>query len=149
MLRKLALAFAIGAFAAFGTGVLAQTGLGITGTESQWRNSIFQVGILRITRGETLTAYSGGGQTNATQLVYGLNQVTTVAADNDSAKLPICQGGKVVVVINAGANSLNLFGQTGETINALSANAAYAVASTKIATAFCGADGKWYASVGS
>lgn len=131
----------LGALAALGQA----PGLGITGLEGGWRNSIFQVGILRVTREEGITAFAGGGQTSAYQLTYGLNQVTTVATGNDSVKLPICVGGKVVIVVNAdSADSLNVFGQTGETINALSPNAAFAVAANKVAIFICGLDGKWY-----
>lgn len=120
-------------------------GLGITGLMDEYRNSIFQVGILRMSRETAIVAHAGGGQTAAYQLTYSLNRVATVASANDSVKLPICQGGKVVIVINAAAsNSMNVYGQTGETINALSANSAFAVAANKFVIFACGIDGAWY-----
>lgn len=134
------LALSLGLGIALGQGLTA-----ITGTETGWRNSIFQVGILGITRESGITAFAGGGQTSAYQLTYGLNRVTVVASANDSVKLPVCLGSKVVIVANNdAADSLNVFGQTGETINALSANTAFAVAANKVAIFVCAADGAWY-----
>lgn len=125
--------------------VYTASALNITGTETTYRNSIFQVGILRISREESITAFSGGGQTSAYQLTAGLSRVTTVAAGNDSVKLPVCGGGKTIVVINAAAsNSMNVYGQTGDTINALSANTAFAVAANKMVIFSCAIDGAWY-----
>jgi hypothetical protein len=127
------------------TGAIAQ--VSISGTNNEFERSIFQVGILRISRESAttgITATAGGGQTNAYQLTFGLNRVTTVATAADSVKLPICQGGKIVIVINAAAaNSMNVYGQTGEVINALSANAAYAIAANKMVIFACGTDGFW------
>lgn len=133
---------ALGALAVCATLASALT---ITGTSTEYRNSIFQVGILRISRDETITAFAGGGQASAYQLTAGLNRVTTVASANDSVKLPVCLGGKEITVINAAAaNSMNVYGQTGETINALSANTAFAVAANKMVVFSCAADGAWY-----
>jgi hypothetical protein len=80
-----------------------------------------------------ITAFSTGGQPSATQLAAAINRVTTVAAGNDSVKLPVSQGnvGLTVMVINAGANSLNVFPSAGDQIDALGVNAAKAVASGK------------------
>lgn len=146
MLKRLlsgSLAFGIllGAGGMFAVG----QGLGITGTNTENRNSIFQAGMLRVTRDEAITATVGGAQAGAYQIIYGMNRVTTVASSGDSVKLPICAGGKVVFIVNAAAsNALNLYGQTGETINALSANTAFSLAANKAAIATCGTDGAWY-----
>lgn len=122
--------------------------LTISGTNTEWRNSIFQVGILRISRDETITAFAGGGQTSAYQLTAGLNRVATVGSANDSVKLPACLGGKVVIVINAAAsNSMNVYGQTGETINAIAADSPFALAANKMAVFACAIDGKWYSAL--
>lgn len=145
MFRKILIAGAlIGAALA---GALAQGTLqgGISGTDSKASRQIFQMGIPRVTREETITATAGGGQTSAYQLTFGLNRVTTVGTAGDSVKLPNCSGGLLVVVINAAAsNSLNVFGQTGDTINALSANTAYAIAANKMVIFACANNGNWY-----
>ncbi len=135
--------------------MVGQSGPGINGVNSQSQYNILQGGILAVTRDDGITAFAGGGQTSARQLVYGLNRVSTVATAGDSVKLPACSsigaqasGGKLVIVINAdSADSMDVFGQTGETINALSANSALAVAANKTVIFVCASDGKWYSLV--
>jgi len=78
-----------------------------------------------------LVALAGGGQTGATALTGQVNIIATVATAADSVLLPaIPQDGSSVAVWvkNNGANSANVFPQSGNTINALSANTALAVA---------------------
>lgn len=121
----------------------------ITGANNENRQSIFEVGYLRILRNQTLTALAGGAQAG-TQLTTGLNRITTVATGGDSAQLPVLSGGIMVVVINAAAaNSMNVFPPTGGIINAGAANAAFAVAAGKTAIFFQAIDTSgatiWYA----
>lgn len=126
---------------------LAQTTLPpmITGTEFQFRQSIFDVGFLRISRNTALTALAGGAQAG-TQLNLGMNRFTVVVTAGDSAQLPVLTGGIMVVVVNADStDSMNVFPPTGQTINALSANSAFAVAAGKTAIFFQALDGAWYA----
>jgi hypothetical protein len=92
-----------------------------------------------------LTAFAGGGQGSATLLPAMTNRVTTVASANDSVKLPPSAVGMQITVINAAAtNSMNLFPATGESINALGANAAFAVAAGKSVEAYCANLGQWH-----
>lgn len=91
-----------------------------------------------------LTAAAGGGQSGALQLSAYANRVTTVATAADSVRLPAALPGAQVVVINAAAaNSMNVFPQTGDAINALAANTALAVAANKTLLAFCAVAGIW------
>lgn len=91
-----------------------------------------------------ITARAGGGQANATALTKTVNRVTTVATAADSVKLPTAVPGMMVVVVNAaGANSMNVFPQTGGIINALAANAAFAVAANKTVVFYCALAGTW------
>jgi hypothetical protein len=96
-----------------------------------------------------LTALAGGGQTGATALGYGLNQVGTVASGSDSVQLPACSVGAVVYVTNDGANSMQVFGAVGrtDTINGTAgatgvaqANGAHAIYVCAVPAA---ASGKW------
>lgn len=94
-----------------------------------------------------LVALAGGAQAGATQLREGVNRVVTVATAADSAVLPITQGeaGLMVVVENAAAaNSMNVFPAPGEKINALAANAAFAVAANKCCLFICTGYGQWH-----
>lgn len=90
-----------------------------------------------------ITAYAGGGQANATVLAAAFNRVTTVATAADSVKLPVARAGMTIVVKNAGASSMNVFPATGGTINALSANTAFAVASGAAAMFVSTLAGAW------
>lgn len=74
-----------------------------------------------------LTATAGGAQAG-TALTKDINFVTTVATIGDSVQLPVAVVGMDITIINRAANSLNVFGQTGDGINAGGANVAYAVA---------------------
>jgi hypothetical protein len=94
-----------------------------------------------------LTALAGGGQTGATLLTGSICRVSTVATAADSVILPNAFAGREHHVINAGANSMNVFPAVGETINALSANTAFAVAAGKTCSFFSPADGAWYANL--
>lgn len=91
-----------------------------------------------------ITAYAGGGQANAVALTKAINRVTTVGTAANSVKLPAAKAGMKIIVFNkAAANSMNVFPATGNAINALSANAAYALAATKGAMFVCAVDGTW------
>ena len=91
-----------------------------------------------------ITAAAGGGQANAVLLSSTYNRVTTVATAADSVKLPAAKAGSRFYVFNkAAANSLDVFPSTGDNINALAANAAYALAVTKGVGFYCMVDGTW------
>jgi hypothetical protein len=96
---------------------------------------------------DSLTAFAGGGQASATALTAYINRVTTVATAADSVKLPSATAGADVIVINATANSMNVFPVTGSYINALSVNTALAVAAGKTVHFVCPVAGRWYAIV--
>lgn len=84
-------------------------------------NASFAVGI---------TANPGGGQANAVTLTKKVNVISTVATTGDSVALPLGAAQKVFVA-NQGANSMDVYPATGDSINEGSANAAFAVASGK------------------
>ena len=75
-----------------------------------------------------ITALAGGGQTGAPLLTPGFNVISVVATTGDSVDLPVDVLGQTVIVHNSGANSANVFPSLDGNINALSANAALAVA---------------------
>jgi hypothetical protein len=91
-----------------------------------------------------LTAHSGGGQGSALPLTAAVNRVLTVAAAGDSVLLPKATVGASIVVMNkAATNSMNVFPSTGDQVNALGANAAYALAATKVVRFYCAVAGTW------
>lgn len=95
-----------------------------------------------------LVANSGGLQSGATPLTAMMNRVATVAASGNSSLLPVSVSGMDITVTNAGANSMNVYpnaGGTGtETINSLSANAAFALGVGKSCQFVCYTPGQWH-----
>lgn len=66
-----------------------------------------------------ITATASGTQATAYQLTTRVNNVTTVATAGDAIKLPANPLGKVVWVMNNGANYMQVFGSGTNTINAI------------------------------
>jgi len=60
----------------------------------------------------------------AATLIYGFNEVTVSASDDDAVLLPACKIGVVVIVHNNDAGQdIEVFPASGDSIDALSANA--------------------------
>jgi sugar/nucleoside kinase (ribokinase family) len=152
----------IAALALFAIG--AAHAVNISGTNESSKNQVMNIGFLRMSVTDTITAFAGGGQTSAVVLNSALNRVTTVASGNDSVKLPLCQDGigtsgppgapskttgMIMYVVNAAAsNSMNLYPAVGGSINALSANTAYAILANKTVAFVC-VGTIWYSLLGS
>src|ERR1700689_5175264 len=95
----------------------------------------------------SLTALAGGGQSEALLLPAAVNVVGTVANAGDSVMLPKEGGGKRIIVVNAGANSLNVFPNNAtDTINSLAVQTAYAVPAGDVVEFVGGGNGAWYTS---
>ena len=92
-----------------------------------------------------VTALAGGGQANAITVSKPVTRVTTVATAADSIKLPrAVPGTQPLVIINAAAaNSMNVFPASGDAVNALAGDAAFAVAANKTVLFFCAVAGVW------
>lgn len=126
----------------------------INGQETTGQNQIVSVGYPQVSVTNGITAFAGGGQASATQLVSAFNRVTTVATAADSVKLPVCAAqnapngsavgpGVQVWVMNTSANSMNVFPSTGDAINALAANTAIAIATVTGKVFTCAVAGTW------
>lgn len=88
-------------------------------------------------------ATASGTQSSSQLLTNSINRFTTVTTTGDGAKLPVSVQGMSVTVINVASNSMNVFPNTGETINSLSVNDPFALAGGKSAIFFCAAAGQW------
>jgi len=66
-----------------------------------------------------VTAFAGGGRTNAYKITTALTNVTTVATTADSVVLPATASnvGKTFQIANNGANSMQVFATGSDTIN--------------------------------
>jgi hypothetical protein len=106
-----------------------------------------------------LTAFAGGAQLGATPITRTYSRFVTVASAGDSAVLPSAAPGLEYIAKNAApTNSMNIFPAAasqggfrgdgpnfpaGDSINALSANAAFALAAGKSVRFFCVVPGTW------
>ena len=92
-----------------------------------------------------ITALAGGALSAATPvLVLGANEVSTVASGADSVVLPKAVAGNVVFVTNAGASSMQVFGNGSDTINGTAGATGVAQANGKSALYVAANNGKWY-----
>lgn len=107
-------------------------------------NLAMTAGYVQGSAANALTAHAGGGQGSALALARQINRVTTVTTAGDSVLLPVSVAGRMVTVINAAAaNAMDIFPQSGDAINALSANTALSVAANKVVTFYCAVAGTW------
>lgn len=103
-----------------------------------------EAGLIASSTTNAITAHAGGTQALGVPLTTGINRVTVVGTGGDSVVLPASTPGVSVVVVNTAALSLNVFPAVGDQVNALGANAAFAVATTKVAAFFCTNAGQWH-----
>jgi len=102
-------------------------------------------GITGVSTTTGLTAYAGGGQTNALPLTTGMSTVSTVATTADSVRLPTSVvPGITVTIINTASNSMQLYGAGTDTINGVATATGVAQAGGTIGQYFCPAAGVWY-----
>lgn len=103
-----------------------------------WKEDLFSAA-------DGLVAHAGGGQGSALPITTQMARFTTVASAADSAILPSALPGMSYTVSNAAAaNSMNIFPATGEIINALAANAAFALVAAKTVEFVCMKTGQWH-----
>jgi hypothetical protein len=93
---------------------------------------------------DALAANAGGGQASALGLTTELNNVGTVATAADSVKLPAARAGLTIVVINTGANPMQVFGSGSDTINGVAAAAGVSQMPNSVVLYVSTAAGKWF-----
>lgn len=101
-----------------------------------------------------LTAHASGGQANALLLTSQFNTVTTVGTAADSVKLPATSAGSAtvastigefVIIQNATATSMQVYGSGTDTINAVATGTGVAIAGNKFGIFLCTGAGTWVA----
>lgn len=102
-------------------------------------------GFLLESYAEGITAFAGGGQTNATQLSAEVNRITTVATAGDSVKLPVASPGLTIMVINKAAKPMQVFAATGETIDDVASATGVTQMQNSVVIYTSTVAGKWYA----
>ncbi len=99
-----------------------------------------------------ITAHAGGTKAAAFQLPAQVAQlqVDTVASTSDSVLLPPCgASGIEIVIANAGANTLSIYGKGTDTINAAATANNYDLTTNTNAVFWCVKSGLWRAIKGS
>ena len=91
---------------------------------------------------DALTA-TGSNQAGALLIKTMMNRFTTVPAST-GALLPVAVAGMNITIINAGANSLQVYGNGSDTINGIAAATGVALASGKTAEYFTTVAGAWH-----
>lgn len=82
--------------------------------------------------GDTDQAITATGSTQGTAYdLFAVNNYVSTTAASTGVQLQPCNPGDEIFVYNAGASTLSVYGQTGETINNGAANAAHSVATVK------------------
>jgi hypothetical protein len=100
------------------------------------------------TTDNAVTASTGSTQATGYVVKAAVTRVTTVGTVGDALTLPKAVSGVSLVVINAAAaNSMDVFPAVGDSINALAADAALAVAANKTVLFVCAVGGVWNAVV--
>lgn len=85
---------------------------------------------------------AGSTQATATAITDVINSVDTVAAST-GVRLPAAIKGQFISVSNHGANTLNVYPATGETVEGLATNAPFPLLKGQIYRAGCPANGQW------
>lgn len=95
---------------------------------------------------DTITAHAGGGQTSATIINTQTTRVTTVATAGDSVQLPVSVAGMELLVINHGANAMQVYGaaSTSDTIDDQAAATGVSQMANSLVIYTCATSGKWY-----
>lgn len=100
--------------------------------------ALLTAGTFPSTVSDAVTAFAGGGQASATQLVGNAGNVTVVATAADSVKLPAGIAGRVFFLQNSdAADSMQVFGNGTDTINGVATATGVAQAAGKSAVYFC------------
>jgi hypothetical protein len=89
-----------------------------------------------------ITADTGSAQGNGV-LTSSINQIATCANAGDAVTLPAAKPGKVLWIVNDGANSADVFPASGDNIDEAGANAAKALAADAEMQFICTSAGHW------
>lgn len=90
-----------------------------------------------------ITAGTTQTQAGATAVTGPIVNVSTVTTAGDGVRLPAATAGRVVYVANPTANSVQVYGASTDTINAVATATGVAQAAGKHAVYFCAVAGNW------
>ena len=108
-------------------------------------NVAFQPGDFMLdSTADNITATPGGGAASAYQITTQIARIATVAMAGDSVMLPPSTGGIDMLIVNHGANSMQVFGAAGDQIDDQPGANGVAQMSNSTVLYICATSGKWY-----
>lgn len=114
---------------------------GVGTPQSPTFNTVTLTGLLYESTGGGLTALSGG-QAGALALTAEVNRITTCAAGN-GVKLPAALAGLSIIVINKGANAVQVYGAGSDTVDGIAAATGVTQMVSSVCIFFCTTAGAW------
>lgn len=93
---------------------------------------------------DNITAHAGGGQAAAFPITTQTARITTVATAGDSVALPPSTPGLEVLVINHGANAMQVYGLGTDQIDDQSASNGVSQMANSLVIYTCATAGNWY-----
>ena len=93
---------------------------------------------------DNITAKAGGGQAGAFQITTQTARIQTVATAGDSIMLPPSTPGLELLVINHGANPMQVFGAGADTIDDVATATGVSQMQNSLVIYTCSTIGKWY-----
>jgi len=93
---------------------------------------------------DNITATAGGGQTNAYQISSQTARVAVVATSGDSVQLPSSAPGLEILLINHGANPMQVFGNGTDQIDDVASSTGVSQMQNSFVLYSCASAGKWY-----
>lgn len=94
--------------------------------------------------GDNITAHAGGGQSAAFPITTQTARITTVATAGDSVALPPSTPGLEVLVVNHGANAMQVFGLGSDQIDDQAAASGVSQMANSMVIYTCATVGNWY-----
>jgi|ERR1044072_804631 hypothetical protein len=107
--------------------------------------NVYLTGLLNESAQDTITAHAGGGQASAFQLTKEMSRVSTVATAGDSVVLPASAAGLTIILENASANPMQVYGLGSDTINGVAAATGVSQMQGSVVFYTCYSAGAWYA----
>ena len=93
---------------------------------------------------DNIVAKAGGGQTNATAILTQTARIVTVATSGDSIKLPPSVPGLEILIINHGANSMQVFGNGIDLVDDVPTATGVSQMQNSFVLYTCASSGNWY-----
>lgn len=109
--------------------------------------TVFLTGLLNESAADSLTAHAGGGKASALQITTEMARISTVATAGDSVGLPASAPGLTIILENAAALPMQVYGVAGgsETINSVATGTGVSQMAGSVVIYTCYAAGAWFA----